>query len=404
MGKVEVEIVGVDLGSSNHHSSRCLLHPMGLVSSQSLLNNSNRCSHHLRLVLVLFHPTSYSFPSGGYPQQIFPNQFDGPWQQPRMPSRSWPQQQQQQAPQKLGGENKSNQQGRAQKQQSKEKEVIKSAGNDGKSQDGCSVLSTGSRSTTAGKANIHPPHPDPDDHEDDQGLEEENQKEGDNMDTGNQNTTNSGLASAGGSRTNLGVAPADKQKNGAALSKKVYEIAQFYMNQRDVASLGPSLLSPIPDPVSAKEKVLSWIHQTTNDDNCINLLQDMELFHEEDVFFADQEHEISHMELSKQATNVPQANTLKKWGPVAGTRQSSRFTNNEGKAVMQLAQELAPKKTLEKVIPASSKISDKNVTIPTVSEIHVPVIHTSTVNHMEGDSYDDDFPDALGWTSIGKKN
>jgi hypothetical protein len=43
-------------------------------------------------------------------------------------------------------------------------------------------------------------------------------------------------------------------------------------------------------------------------------------------------------------------------GPMCGTRPSSRFINNECKTLLQVAQELAIKKTLEKVIAASSKL------------------------------------------------
>ncbi|KAM0909710.1 hypothetical protein ACQ4PT_014648 [Festuca glaucescens] len=169
--------------------------------------------------------------------------------------------------------------------------------------------------------NLHPPHPDPDDNDDEQDLEEGNQKDNDVMDTGNQATANAGQASAGGSRTNLGVPPADKQKNNSALSEKVQEVAQFYMNQRSGASPGPSKLSPIPKPVPANEKVLHWINQTRNIDNkCINLLQDMELCHEDDVFYEGQEQEISQMELTSQAANASLPNQNKKWGHVASTR------------------------------------------------------------------------------------
>ncbi|KAM0922371.1 hypothetical protein ACQ4PT_006289 [Festuca glaucescens] len=622
-------------------------------------------------------PPQWQQYGGGYPQQIFPNQFSGPWQQPGMALVPWPQQQQQQAPQKQTGD-KNNQQGKAQRQQSKDKEVINSAGIDGKSQDGGSVISTGSGSTTTRKAdqyaevicyncgesghhktaclipkscficgslehevdacpvkkqpqqlakfvgsaasglgfyhielpfqtnanpapahhnialvyidhgevtkeelyqglakiyrtnwpwqirmldewnylvkfpphlnveeiagypsfglpkegvfvkvhvwsgvmdyyadleevwlqirglnqewckwptlmqfvtafgimvdvdwygmfktfyeilrvkikcrdhnripasiifevqgvlfqirfavegpanvvnledngtNLHPPHPDPDDNDDEQDLEEGNQKDNDVMDTGNQATTNAGQASAGGSRTNLGVPPADKQKNNSALSEKVQEVAQFYMNQRSGASPGPSKLSPIPEPVPANEKVLNWINQTTKiDKNCTNLLQDMELCHEDDVFYEGQEQEISQMELNSQAATVSLPNQLKKWGPIAGTRQSSRLAHTEGKTVMQLAQELAQKKTLEKVVPASSKVSgipnsnpfdaispykfqdiantvgieispiDNNIDTPVV--VKQPVTYIPSV-HLEGASYDDNFPDAL---------
>jgi hypothetical protein len=38
------------------------------------------------------------------------------------------------------------------------------------------------------------------------------------------------------------------------------------------------------------------------------------------------------------------------------TRQSARFTNNEGKTIMQLAQEITKKKNLEKQNPAVAKL------------------------------------------------
>jgi hypothetical protein len=104
--------------------------------------------------------------------------------------------------------------------------------------------------------NLHPPHPDPHDNDDEQDLEERNQKDSDVMDTGNHASTTAGQTSAGGSRTNLGAPPADKQKNIFVLSEKVQEVAQFYMNQRSGASPGHSKLSPIPEPVSANENVL----------------------------------------------------------------------------------------------------------------------------------------------------
>jgi hypothetical protein len=133
--------------------------------------------------------------------------------------------------------------------------------------------------------NLHPPHPGPDDIDDEQYLEEGNQKDSEVMDTRNHATTTAGHICAGGSCTNLGAPPADKQKNIYVMSEKFQEVAQFYMNQRSGASPGPSKLSPIPETLSANDKVLQWINQTTNiDKSCINLLQDMELYHEEDVF------------------------------------------------------------------------------------------------------------------------
>jgi hypothetical protein len=106
--------------------------------------------------------------------------------------------------------------------------------------------------------------------------------------------------------------------------------------------------------VAANDKVIDWINQTTKiNNNFIHLLQDMELCHEEDVFYDSQIQELSQMELTNQYENVPPPKQIKRWGPVAGTRQSSRLSHNEGKTVLQLAQELAQKKTLEKVVPAS---------------------------------------------------
>jgi hypothetical protein len=39
---------------------------------------------------------------------------------------------------------------------------------------------------------------------------------------------------------------------------------------------------------------------------------------------------------------------------------------------------------------------DKNVTSPINSNTSTPVIPPPIVNHLEGDSFDDDFPHALG--------
>jgi hypothetical protein len=48
---IQVELIEADLGSNNHRSSGCL--PLHMV-----LVFSHNCFPHLRLVLVLFHPTS----------------------------------------------------------------------------------------------------------------------------------------------------------------------------------------------------------------------------------------------------------------------------------------------------------------------------------------------------------
>jgi hypothetical protein len=157
----------------------------------------------------------------------------------------------------------------------------------------------------------------------------------------------------------------------------------------------------------------------------------MELCHEEDVFYDSQIQELSRMELTSQSDIVSHPNQVKKWGHVAGTRQSSRLIHTGGKKCMQLAQELAQKKTIEKVVPASSKVSgisnsnpfdaispykfldisntvgieishvDKNFTSSDV--VKQAVTNTTSIVHLEGASYDENFPDALGWSSIKKK-
>jgi hypothetical protein len=53
--------------------------------------------------------------------------------------------------------------------------------------------------------NIHPPHPDPDNNDEDQELEDGTLKENDVMDTGNLSTPTAGQVSTGGSRSNLGA-------------------------------------------------------------------------------------------------------------------------------------------------------------------------------------------------------
>jgi hypothetical protein len=57
----------------------------------------------------------------------------------------------------------------------------------------------------------------------------------------------------------------------------------------------------------------------------------MEPCHEEDVFYDSQIQELSQMELTSQSDTISQPKQVKKWGPVAGTRQSSRLTHTEGK-------------------------------------------------------------------------
>jgi hypothetical protein len=137
------------------------------------------------------------------------------------------------------------------------------------------------------------------------------------------------------------------------------------------------------------------------------------------------------MELDVHLEPLPLSKQVKKWGPVAGTRQSSRISNNEEKTVMQLAQELAQKKSLEKVVPASSRVagtSNSNsfevispyrfmniantVGIDTSlvdCEQKSPVVDNciptkiTTSAHLKGTSYDDDFHDALSWSSIKRK-
>jgi hypothetical protein len=65
VGKVEVELIGADLGSNNHLSSSCLPLPMVLVFT-------HKCFPHLRLVLFLFHPTRY-LPSGSNMEEDTPS-------------------------------------------------------------------------------------------------------------------------------------------------------------------------------------------------------------------------------------------------------------------------------------------------------------------------------------------
>jgi hypothetical protein len=184
--------------------------------------------------------------------------------------------------------------------------------------------------------------------------------------------------------------------------------------------------------VTANDRVLDWISQTTQIDNsCINLLQDMELGQEEGDFFESQNQDVSQEELSAHLDPVPLSRQNKKWGPVAGTRQSSWLFGNEGKSMLQLAQELAQKKYLEKVVPASSKVTgisssnlfevispykfidianimgiDTSIVINNraspVDDDIIPVKNSSHV-HLKGPDYDEDFPDALGWSSIKKK-
>jgi hypothetical protein len=228
------------------------------------------------------------------------------------------------------------------------------------------------------------------------------------------------------------VPPADKQNSSSTLSEKVHEMAQFYLSQKEDVSPGPSKLSPIPDTMATNDKVLDWITQTTQIDNsCISLLQDMELCQEEDVIYDSQIQDLSQMELVVHLDLVPISKQAKKWGPVARTRKSSRLSNNEGKIVLQLAQELAQKKTLEKVVPASSRVTGTSSSNP--FEVISPYsfmdiantvgIDTSLVNcdqkspvldnsfpanktipaHLKGPNYGDEFPDALCWSSIKRK-
>jgi hypothetical protein len=99
--------------------------------------------------------------------------------------------------------------------------------------------------------------------------------------------------------------------------------------------------------------------------------------------------------------------------------------------MFQLAQELAQKKNLEKVVPASSRVTGNSSSNPfevifpykfidiantvgidtslVISELTspdddgiIPVKNSSHV-HLKGPDYDEDFPDALGWSSIKKK-
>jgi hypothetical protein len=54
------------------------------------------------------------------------------------------------------------------------------------------------------------------------------------------------------------------------------------LKQKGDASTDLSRLSPIPDMITANDKVVDWINQTTQiDSSCINLLQDMDLGQEE---------------------------------------------------------------------------------------------------------------------------
>jgi hypothetical protein len=142
----------------------------------------------------------------------------------------------------------------------------------------------------------------------------------------------------------------------------------------------------------------------------------------------------------------------KKWGPVHGIRQSSRFTNIEGKTMLQLAQEITKKKTLEIIFLAASKLkgitkqnpfdilansslrgmaNTRGVVIPSLeetesisSECFLPLdvnsksteklvadlIRNSSLDiepqadHPKDETYNEDFPDALNWSQLGKKH
>jgi hypothetical protein len=69
------------------------------------------------------------------------------------------------------------------------------------------------------------------------------------------------------------------------------------MDRREDFATSSNKLSPISDETVAKEKVLNWIQQSVTGDSCINLLQDMELAHEDEVFFEGSSREIEQGEL-----------------------------------------------------------------------------------------------------------
>jgi hypothetical protein len=99
--------------------------------------------------------------------------------------------------------------------------------------------------------------------------------------------------------------------------------------------------------------------------------------------------------------------------------------------MLQLAQELAQKKNLEKVVPASSRVTGisssnpfevispyKFIDIANTVGIDTSIVINNLASHvnddlisakssspanLKGPDYDEDFPDALGWSSIKKK-
>jgi hypothetical protein len=174
------------------------------------------------------------------------------------------------------------------------------------------------------------------------------------------------------------------------------------------------------------------------EDACVNLIQEMELANENSLYYEDPDKELSQEELlnhEPEGEKNKEREKKSKWGPVLGARQSARFADKEGKTMLQKAQEITTRRNLEKTSVASSKlkgIAQQNpfstiatsnlvlmantvgVAIPSLEECSSVIsVHSNNAlpsssvspspsSPLGVESYEDDFPDAIGWSVVGK--
>jgi hypothetical protein len=147
----------------------------------------------------------------------------------------------------------------------------------------------------------------------------------------------------------------------------------------DVQMSASCLSSEIPSHLeAARRDLLSWLGaENPDEERCYDLLREMEPVDDSGHFVYDQDvvaqesewkQEEQKEESGEKRINLgtPQdaAQVTKKaktWGPIHGTRQSTRYQGLEGKTMMEMAKENKKKKNLEApVIPKFKGIASQN--------------------------------------------
>lgn len=159
-----------------------------------------------------------------------------------------------------------------------------------------------------------------------------------------------------------------KGSSSAAPCKKNADFVQVSANGVFETCNKDTAVSPVGVEATA-ENLLGWLASGTPDtENCYSLLRDMKLVEDGGHFSLEEtegcwvngaQHTANEIVASDKRQcvqadpiDMQKSKKSKTWGPVVGTRQSSRLQCNAGKSILELAQENKKKKYLE--IPASS--------------------------------------------------